>query len=145
MYTKPCERADRGCVELASAQSPRLLGKMRFCSLRCSYIARVEAGTQPRWNLTAQQRHDAGRTGALVGHARRRKAAVLKAAQHVNGLMPIALRLRLTEREQALITAMLVRAWEMGHKRGMQRERKRKDSLGPRAFLEQARKRDHAA
>jgi hypothetical protein len=145
MFTKPCERSNRGCEGLAHAKTRKNLARRRFCGMRCSYLHRVEIGRQPTWNLTAEQRSEAGRRGGTSGAVRRRKAAVLAAASHVNGLMPQWLRARLTERETGLITAMLVRSWEMGHKRGLYCERKRQQAIELRAFLKQARKPKEAA
>jgi hypothetical protein len=145
MFTKPCERASLGCEGLAHANTQRNLARRRFCGQRCAYLHRVDIGKQPSWNLTTAQRSEAGRRGGRSGAVRRRKVAVMAAAKHVRGLMPQWLRARLTEREDGLITAMLIRAWEMGHKRGMHCARHRQQAEELRAFLEQARKQATAA
>jgi hypothetical protein len=126
MVTKPCARASDGCQGLAIASCPSRLAKRKFCSSRCAALYYVERGTHVLQTISVAQRRAAGRRGGKLGGEKRRKVAVQAAAQRCKSLMPAALRAKLTEREQAVLLLLFVRAWESGHVVGMSTERTRR-------------------
>ena len=138
MFTKPCERADRGCAGLAKGLSRNQLAKRRFCSLKCLYEHRRETGALPVPHLTSEQRRAFGRKGGIVGGARRRRQALQTYVDSTTAQIPESLRGKLTFREQTLLTVLMVRTWEEAHRLGMTCARQQ-------GYAEQARKRATAA
>jgi hypothetical protein len=134
IYTKPCERP--GCDGLAKGRSLNQLAKRHFCSTRCCYRYRRDMGI-PIAPQTPEQRREAGRKGGLVGSARRFRQASQAYAEDVKTKIPESLLGKLTFREQSLLTVLMVRTWEQGHRVGMSCERQR-------SYAEQARKRQAA-
>ncbi len=139
MYTKPCARA--GCSLLVVAKTPRLLRKRKYHSLPCFYQHKRDMGWSVTPNYTLAQRKVSGRKGGLTSASTRRRRAVLRHVHRIAGLMPEVLVAKLTQREQTLITLLLVRAYERGRENGVFYERVRQT----RSFVEQARKRATAA
>lgn len=129
MFTKPCGRADRGCLGLAHARTPRILAQRQFCSYRCGYLDRVERGVQPQWKLTPEARREAGRKGGANGAAKRRKAAIHAHVTKVTNLIPRDLMRKLTHREQALVALLLTKSYERGYRRGSSAEQKRSSRM----------------
>jgi hypothetical protein len=156
MFTKPCLRAADGCQGLVKDSRPSRLAMRKFCSSWCSNRYQVERGIHPLQHKSLAQRRESGRKGGKRGAQTRRKAAVQAMAERVKSLMPVALRVKFHEREQAVLQLLLVRAWEAGHLAGMSVERARRRraeaakarGLKPkrrqlgmdRVFVEQARK-----
>lgn len=139
MFTKPC--ANPSCPEICRARTRRLLAKAKYHSLPCFYDYKRRMGWSVTPTYTLQQRQASGRKGGLAGAATRRRQAVLRHVRSLQKLAPDALMAKLTQREQALITVLLVRAFEQGRQSGVFYERVRTN----RAFVEQARKPKEAA
>lgn len=133
MFTKPC--ANPSCRELCRAKTLRLLGRAKYHSLPCFYAYKRRMGWSVTPEYTLAQRQVSGRKGGHTSAATRRRAAVRRHVASIQKLAPDALMAKLTQREQALITLLLVRAFEQGRQGGVFYERVR---LGR---LEQARKR----
>ncbi|MGE3276757.1 MAG: hypothetical protein AB7O67_16720 [Vicinamibacterales bacterium] len=112
--TKPCERAPRGCRELVEATGPKTLARKRYCSSRCAYLARVEAGTWHAPNLTREQRQRGGRAAGRASGESRRAAALERAVAAVDPLLTPSLRRRMTGEEIRSFKVLLARAWWLG-------------------------------
>lgn len=130
IYTKPCARP--GCDGLAKGRSRKQLAERSFCSTRCCYQYRRDMGI-PIAPQTPAQRREAGRKGGLVGSARRFRQAAQRYADEVKTKIPESLLGKLTFREQSLLTVLMVRTWEQGHRVGMA-------CMRQRSYAEQARK-----
>lgn len=123
MFTKPCERADRGCDGLAKADTLKKLEARRFCSLRCCAIERVAGGHRPDAGMTRTQRATSGRSGGTESGARRRRAVMLKAIGSVEAEAQIAIERsgsRLRPRDFKAIEYLLANVYLEGWRRGSQ-------------------------
>lgn len=112
---KPCER--QGCTSVIYAPGPKTLAKRRFCSCRCQYEHRHAAGW-PHYKLTREDRRRGGQKGGMIAGRRRRKEAMLRRASTLRSLITDDIREALAPEQLARITALLVRAYMTGEKRG---------------------------
>lgn len=144
MFTKPCERANLGCLGLAKAHCLSRLETRRFCSPKCVYLARVDGGLGPGVLLTREQLSAAGKSGGREAGVRRRRAAMLKTIGPLQVEAKRTLEFagaRLRPEDLKAIEYLLANIYIAGWKKGYQ-ARWQKDKV---ACLEQARKREAAA
>jgi hypothetical protein len=137
MFTKPC--ANPSCGELCQARTPGLIAKAKYHSLSCFYDYKRRMGWSVTPTYTLPQRQASGRKGGLAGAGTRRRRAVRSHVLRIQQLAPDALMAKLTQREQTLITLLLVRAFERGRESGVFYERVRQSRV------DQSRKREAAA
>lgn len=117
--TKPCGRADRGCLRLIEAPGPKTLASKQFCSLSCSARARFEAGWNPLKSMTREQRSRGGRKGGKASAVHRQRRAALNAIARLEPqLLTPAFVEELSRDQIARLKAILVRADRQAYKRG---------------------------
>lgn len=111
--TKPCERP--GCpVPITHAgKTPSRYARLRFHSTRCAALYRHATGWIPI-PMTPEQRLEAGRKGGLIAGERRRRAAVLRVSQALQGYITPSIEASLSARDLARVKALLARAWNDG-------------------------------
>lgn len=117
--TKPCARAGCPNVIERGQHSPKHFAKQRFCSKRCASLSRVEAGWKPHLCFMTPEIHQrATRKGGLATSALRRKARQARVIARLAPLLRSTLCEALTARQEALVKALLVRAYVQGRSDG---------------------------
>jgi hypothetical protein len=117
MLEKPCERAARGCRERIVERQSTRLARRRFCSLKCAYLARVEAGWRPK-PIPRGAQSRGGRVGGLASGLVRREQAMLRTAERLLDLFGDVELRQLTDRQRARFKVLLVQAWRRGYTTG---------------------------
>lgn len=116
-------------------ESPKLLARRKFCSLRCTFLDRLHRGWCPP-QFTLAQRRLGGRVGAKASARTRHRNGLHMRAEHVTQKLPASALQRFDQSEWPFLKALVARGVRIGYRWGyhaaLVKERRRSDRGRPR-------------